>query len=172
MISTRLAIGFLLAVCAACSANAQEQAARHAETLAIFDAACLQTLPGFSKAGDRLAKAGFQHNASGYWVDDPRGMIAQVSQDDADRQRGCFVAMSEADIAAFDAVLGQSVGGALGLEEVGIIDGPSPSDPSLYVVDRDGYRLTAVAAHISKGYGMLSVSVTATGDGTPPWGDE
>lgn len=175
MILLRLTTGFFLAACigsAASMASAQDQAARHANALAIFDAACLQTLPGFADAGDKLAEAGFQHNTSGYWVDDPHGMIAQISQDDNDRQRGCFVAMSDADIAAFDAVLGQSIGGALGLEQVGIIDGPSATDPSLYVVDRDGYRLTAVAAHISKGYGMLSVSVTATDDGTPPWATE
>lgn len=175
MISPRLAAGVLLAIVTASMATvavAQEQAARHAEALTIFDAACLQTLPGFAKAGDKLAEAGFQYNASGYWVDDPRGMIAQISADDTDRQRGCVVAMSGADISAFDAVLGQSVGGALGVDKVGIIEGPSPTDPSLYVVDRDGYRLTAVAAHISKGYGMLTVSVAVTEGSSAPWNTE
>ncbi|MCG6901497.1 MAG: hypothetical protein LJE68_02345 [Rhodobacter sp.] len=167
------ASGLVAALAFGCvPASAQDAALRHAETLAIFDDACLGTLPGFGGAGQAFTKAGLAEHAGGYWVDDRRGLIAQTTKAQGDTQRGCFVALSGADIPALDAVLGQVVGGALDVAEVGVIDGPMPGNPSLYVVDREAYRITAVAAHVSRGYGMLSVTVQAPDSANLPWAGE
>ena len=149
---------------------AQDDAARHhAEALALFDTACLTTLPGFEAADAAFRDEGLQAGEGGLWVDNARGFIARTTREDGDRQRGCMVALSQADVGALNAVLGQALGAALSEEEVGVIRGPLPGNPSLFVVDRAGYRITAVVAEASQGYAMLTVGTQVAPGATPPW---
>ncbi len=151
-------------------ALAQQDAARHhAEALALFDTACLTTLPGFEAADAAFRDEGLQAGEGGLWVDNARGFIARTTREDGDRQRGCMVALSQADVGALNAVLGQALGAALSEEEVGVIRGPLPGNPSLFVVDRAGYRITAVVAEASQGYAMLTVGTQVAPGAAPPW---
>ncbi len=84
---------------------AQTDAAQHhAEALALFDTACLTTLPGFEAADAAFRDEGLEAGDGGLWVDPGRGLIARTTREDGDRQRGCMVALSQADVAALDAV--------------------------------------------------------------------
>ncbi len=149
--------------------NAVSQAATDAETLAIFQAACLERLPTFDGAGAGFADAGLTRNSEGFWTDDSRGLIGRTTASDDDRQRFCLLAMQGADVPGIDAVLGTALGNAMDEAEVGVIRGPTPGDPSLYLVERGGYRVTAVVANVSRGYVMLSVGVDVAEGATPPW---
>mgnify|MGYP007073199187 CR=1 FL=1 len=150
----------------------EEEAAYHMRTLAMFENICLQTLPGFEAAEERFAASGLSGEPQGFWSNDSKGLIARTTRNEDDRQRGCFLALADANLRALDAELGDLLGASLRLPEVGVLRGPRPNDPSLYLVDRDGYRITAVVAEVSQGYAMLSVSVDVSEGATPPWGAE
>ncbi|MDJ0630884.1 MAG: hypothetical protein QNJ44_21685 [Rhodobacter sp.] len=150
----------------------EEEKAVHVATLSLFHAICLQTLPGFEEADERFAKAGLGLTDDGFWTDDDRGLVARVAHGDNGRQRGCFMGLRDANLAALDLALGPLVGDALPGEEVGRMRGPMPGDPSLYIIERDGYRITTVAASVSRGYVMLSVGVDVPEGIAPPWGAE
>ncbi|MDJ0823960.1 MAG: hypothetical protein QNJ16_00515 [Rhodobacter sp.] len=149
-----------------------EEAAHHAHTLALFNNICLQTLPDFEAAEARFAESGLAGTPGGFWTDDNKGLIARTVWHEGGRQRGCFLALAEANVPALDAELGQVLAAALGRAEVAVVKGPTPRDPSLYLLDFDGYRVTSVVAHASRGYAMLSVSVDVHDGADPPWSAE
>ncbi len=164
------ALPFVAALMLGGPAGAQSEAARHhAEALALFDTACLTTLPGFEAADAVFRDEGLEAGEGGLWVDTARGFIARTTREEGDRQRGCMVALSQADVGALNSVLGQALGAALQEEEVGVIRGPLPGNPSLFVVDRTGYRITAVVAEVSQGYAMLTVGTQVAPGAAPPW---
>jgi len=145
------------------------QAVTDAEALAIFEVVCLERLPEFEGVGDRFVKAGLVQTADGFWADDGRGLIGRTTQSENGRQRACLLALEAADVAGLNAVLGTVLGDAMDEAQVGVMRGPLPGDPSLYLVDRGDYRVTAVVANVSRGYAMLSVSVDVVEGAVAPW---
>ena len=162
-----------VAVAAQAQASTEDAGTRwNAEALAVFETVCLGTLPGFDAAEARFAEAGLTPLENTLWVDNQRGLIAKTAHKDDGSRRACFLSMQQADLPALNAALGPAMGTALGVDKVSEIRAPYPGEPSLYLIERDGYRVTATVANVSQGYGVLMVTVDVPEGTTPPWSAE